>query len=177
MRVLLSLALCAGIVGISPHARADVSTWLFVGAGPSWIDQGNQEQQLSFQLDAGLGSPATHPVVVGGLFHLQSHFGLGTDLGLMGRIATQGFANGDWGGAVDLGAYQRWWGMGSTGGRAALALGAPWGITLNLAGQLGTRDNRMLSAVLGIDLARLTVHRQSGLDWWHNPFPADHASL
>ena len=27
-------------------------------------------------------------------------------------------------------------------------------------------------ATLGVDLARLTVYRRSGQNWWKNPFPA-----
>ena len=83
-----------------------------------------------------------------------------------------GFVNGDWGGGVDLGGYQRWWGTGSTGLQGALVLGAPWGITMSVGAGAGTNDARHYSATLGIDFARLTVYRRSGDSWWKNPFPA-----
>ncbi len=51
-------------------------------------------------------------------------------------------------------------------------LGAPWGITLSATGTLGSNDERSVSAVLGIDFARLTVYRTSGGQWWPNTFPA-----
>jgi hypothetical protein len=155
-------------------ARADVSSWLYLGGGPSQTELGGDDpdRQASFQLDAGLGTPPADTVIFGGLYRVHTHFGMGTDLGLMARIATHGFVNGDWGGALDLGGYQRWWGIGSTGVQGALVLGAPWGITLSVGGGAGTNDARHYSATLGIDFARLTVYRRSGDTWWKNPFPA-----
>src|SRR6185436_4443022 len=81
-------------------------------------------------------------LVVGGLFHLETHFGRGTDLGLLARVATQGFQLGTWGVALDLGGYERFWGVGSEGGVGALVLGAPWGLTLRGEGAMGTNDAR-----------------------------------
>ena len=156
-------------------AGADVSSWLFVGGGPSWLRQGSDaelELAPSLQIQTGMGTPPSRTIVLGGLGTMQTHFGHGTDLGLALRIATHGFVNGDWGAALDLGGYQRWWGEGSTGGTAALVLGAPWGITLGLNGSMGTNDHLGYSGVLGIDLARLTVYRRSGQSWLKNPFPA-----
>ena len=88
------------------------------------------------------------------------------------RTTTHGFVNGGWGAAIDLGGYQRWWGMGSTGGMGQLVLGAPWGITLAVGGGRGSNDGEHMSVMLGIDLARLTVYRRTGTSWWTNPFPA-----
>jgi len=155
-------------------ARADVSSWLYVAPGPSFVRQGNEDtkSQLSLQIDTGLGTPPAGAVVFGGLFHLQTHFGRGTDLGLMFRTATHGFVNGDWGAALDLGGYERWWELGSAGGMGQLVLGAPWGITLAAGGGMGTNDGRHMSVTLGIDFARLTVYRRTGESWWKNTFPA-----
>jgi hypothetical protein len=158
----------------SGRARADVSSWLFVGPGASWTREEHRDPntQPTMVLDTGIGTPPSGIVAVGGLFHFQPHFGRGSDLGLMLRTATFGFNNGGWGAAIDLGGYQRWWGLGSTGGMGQLALGAPWGITLEVGGGIGENGTRHASAVLGIDLARLTVYRRSGSTWWQNPFPA-----
>ncbi len=156
-------------------AKADVSSWLFVGAGPSWTQEGKKaatERQLTLQLDTGIGTPPDAPIIVGGLGRFQTYFGQGSDIGLLVRTATQGFVNGNWGAAIDLGGYQRWWGIGSTGLTGSLVLGGPWGITLVGSGGFGTNDQKSYSAVLGIDFARLTIYRTSGDSFWKNPFPA-----
>lgn len=102
---------------------------------------------------------------------MHTHFGEGTDFALLVRGASHGYANGDWGLAVDAGVLQRWWGEGATGGTGTLSLGAPWGLGLALNGMMA-KGQRGMSAVLGIDLARLTVYRRSGNSWWKNSFPA-----
>ena len=155
-------------------AHADVSSWMFVGGGPSWVESQNQatREQGALQIESGLGTPPADSVIFGGLGRVHTHFGEGTDLGLMLRGATHGFVNGDWGGALDLGGYERFWGIGSAGFAGSLVLGAPWGITLSVGGGLGTNDARSYSAALGVDLARLTVYRRTGNSWWVNPFPA-----
>ncbi len=168
--VALALAL---LVSARP-AHADVSSWLFAGGGAGLLRQsGESTLPLSLQFDAGMGSPPSGPVILGGLARIQPYLGHGTDLSLLVRATTHGFSNGDWGGALDLGAYGRFWGIGSQGVTGSLVLGAPWGITLDLGASVGTNDQQSVSAVLGIDLARLTVYRQSGLGWWPNPFPVD----
>ena len=158
----------------SSSARADVSSWLFVGAGPTWLSDQRPDTVTRFTLDLsiGMGTPPSDALIFGGMLDSSTHFSEGTDLALSLRSATHGFANGEWGLAVDLGAYQRWWGAGSTGFRGALVLGAPWGLTLSGVAALGSNDARTYSAVLGVDLARLTVYRRSGSSWWKNPFPA-----
>lgn len=172
-----SLAISTGLTAVllSGPARADVSSWLFVGGGPSFTQEGKSagtDRQASLQMDAGLGTPPADTVIFGGLYRVHTHFGQGTDLGLLLRTATHGFVNGDWGGAIDFGGYQRWWGIESTGIQGALVLGAPWGITFSAGAGAGTKDHRHYTAVLGIDLARLTVYRTTGDSWWKNPFPA-----
>jgi hypothetical protein len=161
--------------GLTPAvARADVSSWLYTGAGPSWVDdgRGSTDPQLSLQIDTGLGSPPSEPVIVGGLARFMPHFGRGTDLGLLLRIATGGYQRGNWGGALDLGGYQRFWGVGSTGFMGTLSLGAPFGVTLDVLAAAGTNEAKSFGGTLGIDFARLTIYRESGLNWWTNPFPA-----
>jgi hypothetical protein len=150
-------------------AAAQATSWLYVGGGAGVVDQGEQETRSTVQLDTGLGTSAEHALVVGGIFRLQGYVGAGVDLGVATRIVTRGFAIGGFGLGVDAGVYQRWWGADSTGFTGNLVLGAPWGITLLGGASLGSGDQRIYFASLGIDLARLTVHRHTGLDWFANP--------
>ena len=171
-RILAAASLTAPLLAAAP-AHADVSSWANASAGPSFIDDGTDTMtQGAISLQAGMGSSPANPFVVGGLFHLETHFQRGTDIGLLARFATQGYVLGRWGLAVDLGGYERFWGVGSAGGLGALVLGAPWGITLRGEAGAGTNDARMVGVVLGVDFARLTVFRSSGEDWFPNPFPA-----
>jgi hypothetical protein len=172
IRVALSVAVL--VLATSAEASADVSSWMFVGSGPSVIDDpdAGSDSQAALELATGLGSSPASPVIGGGLLRVHTHFTRGTDLGLLLRTATHGFVNGGWGGAVDLGGYQRWWGDTSTGLMGSLVLGAPWGITLSVGAGVGNDEVRTYTASLGVDLARLTVYRRSGFDWWPNPFPA-----
>ena len=128
---------------------------------------------MLLQFETGLGSPAKHGFVVGGLFQFHGYLANGVDLGAALRFTHKSFVLGDWGAALDLGFYQRWWGGDSTGGSARLVLGAPLGITASIGGTLGSNDQQIVSATLGIDFARLSVHRSTLLDWWHNPFPPE----
>lgn len=155
-------------------ALADVTSWFFAGGGPSWLSQEKREYQLepTMQLDLGLGTPPSGDVVVGVLARSSTYFGRGTDFGLAVRGATGGFSRGDWGLALDVGAYERWWGTESSGPMTSLQLGAPYGLQLSLNGSFGSDDHRTYGAVLGIDFLRLTVYRLSGEQWWPNPRPA-----
>lgn len=172
-RSLAALVVAAGASFTGP-ARADVSSWLALTGGASSIEwRGSpQTDQGTFSLETGMGSPPAGSVIVGGLLRSQTHLSRGTDLGLLVRTATHGFVNGEWGAALDLGPYQRWWGREHTGWSGALVLGAPWGLVLSLGAGLGDADSETYAATLGVDLARLTVYRRSGRSWWENPFPA-----
>ena len=156
-------------------AHADVSSWAFVGGGASRLEQNTLSARTvsSMRLQIGMGSDPSHPFIVGGLFSLEPHFGYGSDLALSVRTATRGYVNGQFGLALDLGGYERFWGeQGSAGGTGTLWLGAPWGLALGLGSSVGTNDARGFSAILGIDFARLTVYRNAGTSWFMNPFPA-----
>ncbi|HXK16845.1 MAG TPA: hypothetical protein VNG33_03490 [Polyangiaceae bacterium] len=168
-----SLALVAALCS-AQRARADVSSWVYVGGGASSLKQKDLKLRLdpSLAIETGLGTPATHPLVVGGMFKLKALFGDGADLALALRVASRGFVTGQFGLALDAGPYQRFWGAGSSGGEAALVLGAPWGITLSAGGSMGTNAAREYGATLGLDFARLTVYRLSGENWFPNPHPA-----
>jgi hypothetical protein len=161
-------------LSVAQQARADVSSWAYVGGGFASFQQDGFEMKVAptLQIETGLGTPPTKPFVVGGLFKLQTLFGDGTDLGLALRLATRSFVIGDFGLALDAGPYRRFWGEGSTGAQAALVLGAPWGITLSVGGAVGSHGARQLGATLGLDFARLTVYRLAGENWFPNPHPA-----
>lgn len=175
MKRLAGGLLAASAIFVAPGARADVSSWLFWGMGPSSFDRSSYGQDLrtSMQIDTGLGLPPSYAVVPGFLLRMNTRFGEGSDLALLLRTATGGYARGNWGIAVDLGGYERWWGSEPSPGFAGtLSLGAPWGITLSANYQQGTNDVRTFGAVLGLDFARFTVYRSSGLTWWSNPYPS-----
>jgi hypothetical protein len=167
-RILQIMLLLAGLAW-APAAAAQATSWLYVGGGAGVVEQEERETRSTVQLDTGLGTSAAHPLVVGGLFRVQSYLGAGADLGVAARLVTRGFAIGGFGGGIDAGVYQRWWGTESTGFAGNLVLGAPWGITLLGGASVGSGDQRVYFASLGIDLARLTVHRHTGLDWFANP--------
>jgi hypothetical protein len=173
-KLAIACGLACAALAVSPAVQADVSSWLFAGAGPSWHRvSGKMELAPSMLLETGFGTTPSNPVVLGWLADSQTHFGYGTDLGLSARLATRGFVQGDWGAALDLGGYARFWGVESFGGQGALVLGGPWGITLVVNGTRGSSDALSFSGVLGIDLLRLTVHRTSGQSWMPNPIPPE----
>lgn len=174
MKRLASLLCAAAALAGTAQARADVSSWAYVGSGLSSLKQRNLELRVdpTLAIETGVGMSPKHPVIVGGMFKLQALFGDGADLGLSLRVATRSFVTGNFGLALDAGPYQRFWGEGSSGGQASLVLGAPWGITLSVGGGIGTNDARQYGATLGLDFARLTVYRLAGEDWFPNPRPA-----
>ena len=174
MSSLAARAALAALAALWPSAAAAQATsWLYVGGGAGVIDQQQQQQtQPALQLDTGLGTSATHPVVLGALFRAQAYFGSGIDLAMVARGVSRGFARGEFGLGLDVGVYQRWWGVDSTGVIGNLVLGGPWGLTLLGGATVGSGDQRLYFASLGLDLARLTVHRHSGLDWFANPMRA-----
>jgi hypothetical protein len=170
LRALLVLA----VLVFSSPARADVSSWVSVAAGATMLeDRIGRSTAPTLELKTGIGTPPLGDfLAMGGLFQLQTHFGNGIDLGLVARFATKGYVLGDFGIALDLGGYQRFFGEHSRGGLGALVLGAPWGLFLSAGGGLGTDDERHGGLVLGIDFARLTVYRDVGTSHFPNPHPA-----
>jgi hypothetical protein len=168
-------AACIGlaIASFSPAARADASSWFSVSGGVGTVTEwGTRQYPAALQLELGLGSSPARAVVVGGVVKSFSYFGSGTDLALTLRTATGGFARGGFGLAVDLGAYERWWGRGSEGFLGALVIGGPFGVQLTLMTEQGTNDAQSYAATLGIDLLRLTVYRNASGGNWPNPMMA-----
>jgi hypothetical protein len=177
------LTLAACILHASP-AHADVSSWLTAGGGYGMQhsdarDSYDRATALSFSI--GVGTSPTSSLVVGGLVRSTTYFTLGTDLGLSARLATGGFARGQWGLAFDFGPGWRSWGRNADYGRfplhAMLVGGAPWGLQIGVGGDIWSIDGapyaRGAVALLEIDLLRLTVMRQGSTDrYWENPSPA-----
>jgi hypothetical protein len=162
---------CAAFL-LTPRAHADVSSWFSVSGG-TFVAHPDDEPDFypSLLLQTGMGTAPGKLFSVGGVFEVEPSFGYATDLGLKLRTASRGFVDGGFGLAVDLGGYQRL-AQSSTGVGARLVLGAPWGVVLTAGGGAGTQDHTHASLVLGVDLARLTVNRRTGQNWWRNTLPA-----
>lgn len=166
------------------QARADVSSWLSGGGGYSLQHSDSQSKFDSagaMTFAVGVGSSPHGSLVVGGLLRSTTHFSLGTDLSVAVRVASGGFARGQWGLALDVGPKWRAWGSGDYGRwpiHAMVLGGAPWGLQVGvgadlfkIAGDDGSATG--VVAVLELDLLRLTVMRQGATDrWWENPSPA-----
>lgn len=162
-----------GAAFLTAPARADVSSWLFTGGGASIVDRSGSRTTLgAIQIDAGMGSSPSNLFAVGGLARLNTYFSQGSDVALLFRTATAGYVRGTFGMALDLGGYYRFWADQKPGFAGGLSFGAPWGITLNVDAAVGPDQFRTYALVLGVDLARLTVHRSIGMGWWPNPYPS-----
>ena len=166
-------------------ASAEPSSWLAVGGGYGIQRNGFEHydaRATALSLSLGVGSSAKNAVVVGGVLRTVTYFSLGTDLGLAARVATGGFARGDWGLALDLGVAGRWWKQQAYGHfpvQAVLTAGLPWGLQVGVGADLwdvsgDSPTARGGFAVLEIDLLRFTVMRSGATTaWWPNPAAAD----
>jgi hypothetical protein len=180
--VLVSI-LGACILHAAP-ARADITSFLSAGGG-----YGIQRDAVSKSSDSagsmtfaiGVGTDPIRKLVLAGMFRSTTSFGLGTDLSIAARVATGGFARGDWGVALDFGPGWRSNADGQYGRWPLFAQvtgGAPWGLQLGVGAQFlkiaGDDPSAVgFMAVLELDLLRLTVMRQGSSDkWWPNPAPA-----
>jgi hypothetical protein len=174
LHLLSACALPLALVCTTRTASADVSSWAFVGGGVTQLAQNSLQSTTAgaMRVHFGMGTDPSHPLILGGVFSWEPIFTHGSDLSLSLRTASHGYVNGGLGLALDLGAYERFWGEGSVGGTGTLWLGAPWGVCLGLGGSVGSNDARGFSAILGIDFARLTVYRNTGTNAFLNPFPA-----
>lgn len=165
-------------------ARADVSSWLTAGGGYG-VQHGEArdayDRATALSFSVGVGTTPLRSLVFGGLVRSTTYFTLGTDVGLSARVATGGFARGQWGLAFDAGPGWRGWGTAASYGRfplhAMIVGGAPWGLQLGVGGDIwnigGEPFARGAVALLEIDLLRLTVMRQGATDRnWENPSPA-----
>ncbi|MDP9000985.1 MAG: hypothetical protein M3O46_12830 [Myxococcota bacterium] len=179
--IAVPLAIAAFIA--SRDAYADVTSWLAVGGGEA-LERNRPAATRDFApaltYSVGVGSSSLASFVLGGLLRGKTMFGLGTDVGVAVRAASGGFARGDWGVALDVGALWRSWRGGAYGDwplQAVITGGSPWGLQLAAGVELfsvagGTSAQGGFAAV-EIDLLRLTLMRQGPSErWWPNPNPA-----
>jgi hypothetical protein len=161
------------VVALAAHvARAQATSWLYLGGGAGVIEPSDQDARDRFplvQIDTGLGSSATHPIVAGGILRVKGYVGGGLDLGALARMTSKGYARGDFGLGLDVGLNQRLWGVKTTELTGDIVLGAPWGLTAVAGAEIGAHDRKGFFVSLGFDFARLTVHRNVGLTWFANP--------
>lgn len=165
----LAVAVCAPC-----EAKAEASAWVSVGAGAIGLKQKGEDFTFRSTLafDAGVGTSPTNSFIFGGLFRISPIIKEGTDLSIVLRGATRGFQTGPFGIAIDAGPYLRTFGsdpLPTVGGVGGIVLGGPLGTQLAIMGSGGMHDAFSVNATLGLDLLRLTVYRQSLLEWWPNP--------
>jgi hypothetical protein len=184
---LLALASSLAVLAAAAPARAEASAWMYVGGGTMVWKQGDSATLAAagatkdtskfgvngmMTIDVGAGTTPTRSFIFGSIFRVQPVFANGVDLAMLARLCTHGFQVGDWGLALDAGAYLRTWGPLKGGGFAGgLSLGAPLGFTLAVQTQVGNEKGLGVGATLGIDLLRLTVYRKTLENWWQNPGP------
>jgi hypothetical protein len=182
-RFFLSAAAALAVLFAPSVARADVTSWLAIGSGygvQRSTPANRTDRAVTMTYSIGVGSSPRADWVVGGILRATSFLSLGTDLGLAARVATGGFARGQWGLALDAGIVGRWWKDGDYGDypfRFILTGGAPWGLQIGLGADVlsmtGGTPATGFFGVIEIDLLRLTVMRQGATDaWWRNPSPA-----
>lgn len=184
MRFVFALPLAtAALLSAPADARADVSSWFAVGGGGASersLPSASRNVAIAMTGTLGVGTSPMAPLVVGGLVRGTGLFGLGADVGVAVRLATGGFARGDWGVALDGGALWRSWGNGNYGDwplQAVLTAGSPWGFEVAIGTELWSIDGGNAAqgffAAVELDLLRLTVMRQGASErWWPNPNPA-----
>jgi hypothetical protein len=184
LRISAALATLACILHAPSEARADVSSWFTVGGGYG-LQHGKErdayDRATALSFSVGVGTNPLGSLVVGGLVRSTTYFSLGTDVNLSVRVATGGFARGQWGLAFDVGPGWRGWKLATNYGHfplhAMVVAGAPFGLQLGLGADFLSLDGgpgaRGAVALLEIDLLRLTVMRQGATDrYWENPSPA-----
>ena len=183
-RIAIAVAVAATVgVSLEAPAAADPTPWFSLGGGYGIQRNGDARSNDGAGVVTaaiGVGTAASQPLVLGGLFRTTGYVGLGVDLGVALRLATRGFCIGDWGVAVDLGLGARIWGQGSYGNfpvQPALTFGIPYGLQIVAGADVGDVASDKPSAkggfvALEIDLLRLTVMRMGDTTKiWPNPSP------
>jgi hypothetical protein len=156
-------------------AHAGPTSWAAVGGGAVGWKQGTGTPDFradgSLVIEAGVGMPERFPVIVGGLFRITPLLssGTGVDMAWLARVCTRGFQVGGFGLAADVGIYARTWGTPSQGFAGTLSLGAPLGFSLSFHAMAGSDDLLAFGGSISLDLLRLTLHRETLLEWWPNP--------
>ncbi len=185
IRLLPTFPVALALSALPAVARAEPTSWFAVGGGYGLMrNTVTRSTDSAFALDAsvGVGTPATGPIVVGGVFRSVGYIGFGADMNLSLRLATQSYSVGDFGLALDLGVGARLWGSGAYGNyplHAALLGGLPFGFQVavgadwfDLSGK--TKDAWGGFAALEFDFLRLTSMRSGeSTKLWPNPSPAN----
>lgn len=173
---LVSIAASLAIPLLAARAAgAGPTAWTAVGGGVLGWKQGTERPELgldgAFVLEAGVGIPDRFPVIVGGLFRITPLLtsGTGADMAWLARVCTRGYQVGGFGVAADVGVYARTWGTPSQGFAGSLSLGAPLGLSLSFHTMVGSDELLAFGGSLSIDLLRLTLYRETLLEWWPNP--------
>lgn len=172
--VSIAVALAAPLLAAGA-ADAAPSAWTTISGGALGWKQGAVAPDFradgALVFDVGVGTPATLPVIVGGIFRITPFLAesTGADMAWLARVATRGFQAGGFGIAADVGIYARTWGAPSQGFAGSLSLGAPLGLTLTFHAMAGSDDLLAFGGTLGVDLLRLTLYRETLLNWWPNP--------
>jgi len=180
----VAVALATGLV--APSARAELTSWFSLGGGVSAQREAavdTMRGSSAVTAAVGVGSTARNPFVVGGLFRVLGMPQQGADISLSARVCTRGFARGDWGVALDVGAVARTWRSGTYGRwplQGVVTVGVPWGFQVaggvqafDLAGGTAARGGFV---ALELDFLRLSVMRTGSTEaWWNNPAAADRA--
>jgi hypothetical protein len=171
--VLLAAALWLLTALVARDAAAEPSAWIAASGGTTFLTTEESDIRVrgSMAFDLGIGSSPQEVVLFGGLVRWAPIVEEGSDLQFLARGASRGFQTGDFGFAVDLGGYLRLFEPSEPGGGfvGAFVVGAPLGLQLSLSGHAGTQKSFGGAAVLGFDLLRLTIYRQSLTAWWPNP--------
>jgi hypothetical protein len=164
-------------------ALAEPTSWLAVGGGYTLQLNGvtqTKDTSLAIEGAIGVGTPATTPFVVGGVFRAASYPGLGgVDMSLSLRLAMQSYCVGDWGLAADLGVGARLWGNAQYPIHAVLIGGMPFGFQLAVGADFWDVSLQTPKAAGGfvaleVDFLRLTSMRSGQTTkLWSNPAPAN----
>lgn len=180
----LGIAALLAVTASPASARADATGWASVNGGATLVgdepvDEGSIALETgeriapTLQVDVGVGTTSDAPIIVGGLFRVSPTFGEHTDFAVLARGATEGFQTGPFGVALEAGGYARADEEASVGFVGGAVLGGPLGVQLSLLAHVGTADDWGASALLGIDLLRLTLYREDALPYWPNPLPPE----
>ena len=88
-RLLALTTLAASLLFAQGEARADVSSWMSVSAGESWLSRHSATRRFeTMELGLGVGSPPSRSVIVGFMVKSLTLFDGGTDISLNVRGAT-----------------------------------------------------------------------------------------
>jgi hypothetical protein len=162
-------AVCAG----SGNARADSAAWFQLGGGGTVLTT-RSSTSVAPTLDVltGFGTDPAASWALGPVLRFQYHGGQGVELTPALRVAQGAYTRGSLGVAFDLGPWFRLFDGAATGAQVAVSVGGPWGTVATIHGAFANDTAHAVGLLVGFDLLRLTVFRESGENYWPNPFPS-----